>query len=75
VEDWVKIFQETGELSPKPIPGKQPTKVNLESLEKPVLEHPDWFQHEHAERFGVTQSANRSALAKLGITHKKNISL
>jgi len=71
VKQWIKIFKENGELSPKPIPGKQPTKVNLSSLEKQVLEYPHWFQHEHAQTFGVTQSAISKALAKLGITHQK----
>lgn len=75
VKDWVKIFKKTGELSPKPILGKQPTKINLSNLKKQVLEHPDWFQHEHAKTFEVTQSAISKALAKLGITCKKNISL
>ncbi|MCK5720308.1 MAG: hypothetical protein KAH84_10230 [Thiomargarita sp.] len=75
IKEWVKIFKETGKLSPKPIPGKQPTKINLFSLEKQVFEHPDWFQHEHAKIFKVTQSAISKALAKLGITYKKNISL
>ena len=37
VKEWVKIFKETGELSPKPIPGKQPTKINLSELYKQVL--------------------------------------
>lgn len=71
VKEWVKIFKETGELSPKPICGKQPTKVNLSQLYEQVLEHPDWFQDEHAKTFGVTQSTISKALAKLGITNKK----
>lgn len=75
MKEWVKIFKKTGNLSPKPIPGKQPTKIDLSCLEKQVSEHPDWFQHEHAQTFDVTQSAISKALAKLGITCKKNISL
>ncbi|MDM8566053.1 IS630 transposase-related protein [Candidatus Halobeggiatoa sp. HSG11] len=57
MKEWVKRFKETGEFSPKPILGKQPTKINLATLKKQVLEHPDWFQHEHAQTFDVTQSA------------------
>ena len=75
VKEWVKIFKETGELSPKPICGKQPVKINPAELRKQVLEHPDWFQDEHAQTFGVTQSAVSKALAKLGITAKKNLSV
>ena len=65
VKEWVKIFKETGELSP--MRGKQPTKIDLSQLRK--QENPSWFQH--AQTFGVTQSAISKALAKLGITRKK----
>ena len=71
MKEWIKIFKETGEVSPKPICGKQPTKVNLSELYKEVLEHPDRFQYEHAQTFGVGQSAISKALNKLGITSKK----
>jgi len=71
VKDWVKRFKENDELSPKPIPGKQPVKIDLSTLEQEILEHPDRFQHEHAQTFGVTQSAISKALSKLGITFKK----
>ena len=67
-------YKDTGELSPKPICGKQPTKINLSELYKQTLEHPDWFQDEYAQTFGVTQSAISKALAKLGITSKKKTS-
>lgn len=71
MKEWVKIFKETGEFSPKAICGKQPTKVNLSELSQQVLEYPDRFQYEHAQTFGVTQSAISKALNKLGITLKK----
>ena len=57
VKDWVKKFKETGELSPKPFPGKQQVKIDLLILKQEVLEHPDRFQYEHAQTFGVGQSA------------------
>ena len=71
MKEWVKIFKETGKFTPKPICGKQPTKINLSELHQQVLEHPDRFQYEHAQTFGVTQSAISKALNKLGITSKK----
>ncbi|MFK5969075.1 MAG: hypothetical protein QM487_02995 [Candidatus Marithrix sp.] len=37
-----------GEISPKPICGKQPSKINLSELYQQVLKHPDRFQYEHA---------------------------
>ncbi len=56
-QEWVKIFKETGEFSPKTICGKQPTQVNLSELYQQVLKYPERFQYEHAQTFGVTQSA------------------
>ena len=64
VKDWVKIFKETGKMSPKPICGKQSYKIDLSELYQQVLEHPDRFQYEHAQTFGVTQSAISKALNK-----------
>ena len=58
-------------LSPKPISRKPATKLNLSQLKQQVLEHPDWYQYEHAQAFGVIQSAVRSALAKLKKLPKK----
>ena len=49
----------------------EPTKVNLLELSQQVLKYPDRFQYEHAQTFGVTQSAISKALNKLGITLKK----
>ena len=56
--------------SPKPICGKQPYKIDLSELYQQVLEHPDRFQYEHAQTFGVSQSAISKALNKLGMTSK-----
>lgn len=37
-----------------------------------VMEHPDSYQHERAERLGVSQMCIWHNLKKLGITYKKN---
>lgn len=75
VKEWVKIFKETGELSPKPMSGKKPTKIDLSQLRKQVEENPSWFQDEHAQIFGVKQPAISKALAKIGVTRKKKLLL
>ena len=75
VKEWVKIFKETGRLCPKPMRGKQPTKIDLSQLRKQVEENPSRFQDEHAQTFGVTQSAISKALAKLKMTRKKKFFL
>jgi len=71
VKIWVKTWKEKGNLSPKPIPPKQPYKLDWCALRQQVLENPDRFQYEHAESFGVSQSAISKALSKMGITVKK----
>ncbi|MDM8567622.1 hypothetical protein QUF74_18490 [Candidatus Halobeggiatoa sp. HSG11] len=44
----------------------------MATLKKQVSEHPDWFQHEHAQTFDVTQSAiSYSVDLHLGLPAKK----
>jgi transposase len=72
VKDWVKIFKKNRSLqNQSPFSWGQAfmgtslhedmlvetSKVNLSELYQQVLEYPDRFQYEHAQTFGVTQSA------------------
>ncbi|MDM8565449.1 IS630 transposase-related protein [Candidatus Halobeggiatoa sp. HSG11] len=50
-------------------------KINLATLKKQVSEHPDWFQHEHAQTFDVTQSAISYSVGQTWNYLQKNISL
>jgi transposase len=75
VKAWVKQFRERGCLTPKPMPPRPPYKLEVAVLQQQVKEHPDWFQHEQAESFGVTPSAISKAFAKMGLTRKKTVSL
>ena len=54
--------------------GYRRRKIDLEALRKDVIAYPDAYQHERAQRFGVTQNAIFVALKKLPVTHKKNAS-
>ena len=47
-------------------------KIDLEALKKDVENHPDHYQWERAQRFGVSKSGMQSALVRLKITYKKN---
>lgn len=49
----------------------KPLKVNHDALLKDVVDYPDAFQHERAERLGVTASAISYALKQLKISVKK----
>lgn len=68
------LFRWSKRLEPKVKRDKPSTKVNMKLLEQDVKKHPDSYQYERAERFGVTQSAIYYALKRLGVSVKKNVS-
>ena len=49
-----------------------PRKIDDERLREDVKHYPDAYQQERAQRFGVSRSGIRQALARLKITRKKN---
>lgn len=51
---------------------KPSTKIDMDALQKDVLQNPDHYQYERAKKFGVSQSAIFYALKRLKITDKKN---
>lgn len=59
-------------IEPKAKRNKPATKIDMEALRKNVKTHPDLYQYERAEQFGVTQGAIWFALKRLGISYKKN---
>ena len=74
LQTWKSQLNETGTLAPKK---RKETwrKIDPEKLRKYVEEHPDAYQHEIAEAFGVRLFAIQKALKRLKITRKKNHSL
>lgn len=48
-------------------------KRDKNALAKDVEQHPDAYQRERAERFGVCQKAIWQALKKIGLTYKKKL--
>jgi transposase len=74
LQAWKSQLKETGTVMPKK---RKATwrKIDPEKLRKYVAEHPDAYQHEIAEAFGVWLFAIQKALKRLGITRKKNDSL
>ena len=55
--------------------GARRRKIDLEALRQDVMDYPDSYQHERAQRFGVAQNAIFFALKKLQLTYKKNASV
>lgn len=67
------LFRWKNRIEPKTKHDRPAIKVDMEALEKDVLEHPDKFQHERAKELGVSKSAICYALKRLKISYKKNI--
>jgi transposase len=74
LQTWKSQLKETGTLAPKK---RKETwrKIDPEKLRAYVAEHPDAYQHEIAEAFGVRLFAIQKALKRLEITRKKNDSI
>lgn len=67
---WVKQYNETGDLSNKPL-NRSFKKIDPQKLMEYIEEHPDAYQKEIAEIFGCTDVAISKAMKRLGITRKK----
>lgn len=70
ISQWVKKYEETGDLSNKPIK-RRFKKIDPEKLILFLEENPDAFLKEIAEEFECSIEAVRKAMKRLGITRKK----
>lgn len=66
------LFRWQRRLEPKTTRNKPALKIDMNALQKDIRMHPDRFQYERAQDFGVTQGAIWFALKRLGISYKKN---
>lgn len=60
-------------LEPQTTRNKPATKINMEALKQDLNDYPDGYQHERANRLGVSQKGICEALKRLGVTYKKNL--
>ena len=74
VHRWVRQYEETGDLSNKPL-NRGFKKIDPEKLKAYVAEHPDDTQQEVATVFGCCNQAISQAYRRLGITRKKRHSV
>ena len=74
VQRWVQQYEETGDLSDKPL-NRGFKKIDPETLRAYVMERPDATQQEIADEFHCSNQAISKALKRLDITRKKNASL
>ncbi len=66
VYNWSKRLEEKGQRK------RKPTKIDMDLLRKDIIENPDAYQYERAQKFGVTQMGIWHALRRLKVTYKKN---
>ena len=74
VGSWVRRYEETGDLSDKPL-NRGFKKIDPARLRTYVKENPDATQQEIADEFGCCNQAVSKALRRLDITRKKNAPL
>ena len=63
---WVK------RVEPRPYTRLSVRKIDLDKLRQDVIDFPDSYQYERAERFDVCPKAIWQALKKIGVTYKKS---
>ena len=61
------------ELELKKKRNKPATKIDMDLLRADVVNYPDSFQYERAQRFGVSKSGIGLALLRLKVSYKKNM--
>lgn len=66
------LFRWQQRLEPCMKRNKPATKIDMELLSQDVVDFPDAYQWERAERFGVSAWGIGVALRRLRISHKKN---
>jgi transposase len=71
---WRRLLNETGELRPRPIPGRPPA-AGITALKAGINAKPDAYLHELAEPHGCSADAVWPALKRQSITYKKNVHL
>lgn len=62
-------------LEPKKGKDRPAIKIDIQALKKDIERHPDHYHYERAQKFGVSASGIRYAIARLGMTHKKRHSV
>lgn len=51
---------------------KKATKLDEEALKRDVIDHPDAYQYERAQRLKVSETCIWKALRRINVTYKKN---
>ncbi len=66
------LFRWQRRLEPQKTRNKPATKIDMQALKADLQKHPERFQYERAEDYGVSQAAIFYALKRLKVSCKKN---
>ena len=66
------VFLWTKRLAPKLTRDRPAIKIDMDKLRQDIIDTPDAYAYERAERFNVSDTGIRRALKRLGVTYKKN---
>lgn len=66
------VFNWTKRIESKKTRNRPCKKIDMEKLKKDIEENSDLYQHERAEKFGVSRAGIWYALKRLGVTYKKS---
>ena len=67
------VYKWCKKIEPKGWRKQRVSKIDMKKLGKDVIDNPDAYQYERAERLEVSQAAVHFGLKRLGVTYKKNV--
>ena len=65
------VFRWSKQIEAQRTRNKPATKINMEALKQDVVQYPDAYQYERAQRLGVSQRGIGYALKRLGFSRKR----
>ena len=68
-----RVVRWSRNIEPNRTRNKPTVKLNWEALAQDIEEHPDSFQYERAQRFGVSRQSIADVLNQLKVSRKKNV--
>ena len=66
------VYKWGKKIEPKGWRKQRVSKIDMKKLAEDVINNPDAYQYERAERLEVSQAAVHFGLKRLGVTYKKN---
>jgi len=75
VRNWMKLYEETGAVDPRPHRGGRKSSINAEAFKSYVNANPDKTLVEMGQHFGLSYEGVAYNLRKHGYVNKKNAAI